>query len=67
MLRFIKHNVDSIDGVAIFPIVSLLTFFTVFIVMIIIVVKMKKKDIDTLSNLPLEEDDANILNNENYE
>jgi len=57
MLRFIKHNVDSIEGVAIYPIVALLSFFTVFIVMIIIVLKMKKKRIDTLSNLPLEEDD----------
>jgi len=65
VLRFIKHNVDSIDGVAIFPIVSLLTFFTIFIVMIVIVWKMKKKHIDTMENLPLEDD--NILNNENYE
>ena len=66
MLRFIKHNVDSIDGVAIFPIVSLLTFFAIFIVMVVIVWKMKKKHINTMSNLPLESDD-NILNNENYE
>ena len=66
MLRFIKHNFDSIDGVAIYPIVALLTFFTVFVVMVFIVIKMKKKDIDELSNIPLEEDDNN-LNNENHE
>ena len=66
MLRFIKHNFDSIDGVAIYPIVALLTFFTVFVVMVFLVIKMKKKYIDELSNIPLEEDDNN-LNNENHE
>ena len=62
MLRFIKHNVDSIDGVAIYPIVALLTFFIVFIVMIFIVLKMNKKHMDEISNYPLEDD--NNLNNE---
>ena len=63
MLRFIKHNLESIDGVAIFPIVSLLLFFIVFVVMIIIVFGYKKKYIDDISNIPLEEDEQN-LNNE---
>ncbi len=66
MLRFIKHNVDSIDGVAIFPIVSLLTFFAIFIAMVVIVWNMRKKHIDTMGNLPLDDND-NILNNENHE
>jgi cbb3-type cytochrome oxidase subunit 3 len=57
MLRFIKHNFDSIDGVAIYPIVALLTFFIVFVVMVFLVIKMKKKYIDEVSNMPLEEDD----------
>jgi hypothetical protein len=57
MLRFIKHNFDGIDGVAIYPIVALLTFFTVFVVMVFLVIKMKKNYIDEVSNLPLEEDD----------
>ncbi len=65
MLRFIKHNFDSIDGVAVYPIVALLTFFTVFVVMLILVIRMRKQYIDEVSNLPLEED--NSLNNENYE
>ncbi len=57
MLRFIKHNFDSIDGVAVYPIVALLTFFAVFVVMLVIVFKMRKKYIDEVSNIPLEEDD----------
>ena len=62
MLRFIKHNLESIDGVAIFPIVSLLLFFAVFVIMLIIVFGYKKKYIDDVSNLPLEEDENNLKN-----
>ena len=62
MLRFIKHNFDSIDGVAIYPIVALLTFFSVFVIMLFLVFKMKKKHIDEVSNIPLEEDENNLKN-----
>ena len=62
MIRFIKHNFDTIDGVAIYPIVSLLLFLLVFIIMLIIVMRFKKKYIEEISNLPLEDD--NNLNNE---
>jgi len=56
MLKYIKHNLESIDGVAIYPIISLVTFFTVFVVMLYIVLKMKKSDLKEIENLPLEED-----------
>jgi len=56
MLRFIKGNLTTIDGIAIYPIISLVTFTFVFGVMLYFVIKMKKKDIDTLRNLPLEDD-----------
>lgn len=62
MLRFIKHNLESIDGVALFPIISLLLFFTVFVTMLIIVFGYKKKYIDEVSNIPLEEDENNLKN-----
>lgn len=57
MLRFIKGNLESIDGVALFPIISLLLFFTVFVIMLVIVFGYKKKYIDKVSNIPLEEED----------
>ncbi len=60
MLRFIKHNLESIDGVSVFPIVSLLLFFTVFVIMLIIVFGYRKKYIDEVSNIPLEEDENNL-------
>ncbi len=55
MLKFIEHNLTSIDGIAIFPIISLVTFFTVFAVMLIIVLKMNKDEVNEKSNLPLED------------
>ena len=54
MLKFIKHHLESISGVEIYPIISLLLFFAVFTTMLIIVWKMPKRNIRILSNLPLD-------------
>lgn len=59
MLKFIKHHLDTIAGVEIYPIISLLLFFTVFTTMLIIVLKMPKNNIEEISNLPLENDSKN--------
>jgi len=56
MLKFIKHNLEGIDGVEIYPIISLLLFFLVFITMIVFVFKLPKKSIDEVSQLPLDEE-----------
>ncbi len=56
MIRFIKHNFDRINGVEIYPIISLLLFFTVFVVMLFIVFKLPKKNIEEMSKMPLDND-----------
>jgi len=56
MLRFVKHYLDSISGIEIYPIISLLLFFIVFITMLIIVLKIPKKSIAEISDLPLDKD-----------
>ena len=56
MLKFISHNFDGMNGVEIYPIISLLLFFIVFVTMLIIVIKMPKNRIDELSQLPLDND-----------
>ena len=56
MLKFIKHHLDTIEGVEIYPIISLILFFSVFASMLILVFKMPKKNIEELSNLPLDND-----------
>lgn len=63
MLRFIKHNLTGIDGVSIYPILSLLIFILFFTIMLIFVIKMNKTELETLSAIPLEEDD-NLENDE---
>jgi cytochrome c oxidase cbb3-type subunit 4 len=54
MLRFIKHSMTTIDGVSIFPMISLLIFVVFFIVITFMVWKMKKEEVTELENLPLE-------------
>lgn len=64
MLKFIKHNLATIDGVEIYPIVSLLIFFTVFITMLVIVMKFPKSEIENVSQMPLDNDNIKEINNE---
>jgi len=59
MLRFIKGNLENIDGVEIYPIISLLIFFIFFVGLFFWVVTMKKSHIEEVSNIPLENDQNN--------
>ena len=59
MLKFVKDHLDTIAGVEIYPIISLLIFFLFFVGLTIWVVTAKKEYIKTVSNLPLENDDTN--------
>lgn len=58
MLRFIKHTLTSIDGVAIFPVFSLLLFTLFFGFITYLVIRMRKEQVDKLSNLPLDIDET---------
>jgi len=64
MLKFIKHNLEGIDGVEIYPIISLLLFFTVFVTMLVFVMKLPKKNIDEIRQLPLDKQNNKEINNE---
>jgi hypothetical protein len=59
MLRFIKHHLTGIDGVSIYPIISLLIFVIFFASVMAVVVRMKKKEVDELSSLPFETNEEN--------
>jgi cytochrome c oxidase cbb3-type subunit 4 len=63
MLKFISHNFDGMEGIEIYPIISLLLFFIVFITMLIIVIKMPKKNIDEISQFPLDNNTNSKENN----
>ena len=53
MFEQIKHNMETIAGVSIYPILSLLIFFSFFVVLGLWVVSYKKEKINELSNIPL--------------
>jgi cytochrome c oxidase cbb3-type subunit IV len=53
MFEQIKHNMETIAGVAFYPITSLLIFFFFFVGLTIWVISYKKEKIEELSNMPL--------------
>lgn len=52
-MKFI-HYLETIAGIEIFPLTSLLIFFAFFFLLIIYVVKADKKHIAELKNIPLD-------------
>lgn len=54
MLKFVKHNLETIDGVAIYPIISLLICFLFFVVLFVWVFTYKKEKIKELSEMPIQ-------------
>ncbi|MEP2935945.1 MAG: CcoQ/FixQ family Cbb3-type cytochrome c oxidase assembly chaperone [Gilvibacter sp.] len=59
MLKFVKGSLESIDGVSIYPIISLLIFFVFFTALFWWVFTAKKEHIKKLSNMPLEDGQKN--------
>ena len=56
MLKFIKHNMDTISGIAIYPIISLLIFFIFFVALYTWTYTYKKEKITELSHIPFEDE-----------
>ncbi|WP_458629259.1 CcoQ/FixQ family Cbb3-type cytochrome c oxidase assembly chaperone [Winogradskyella sp. PC D3.3] len=54
MFKFIKGHLESITGIEIYPMISLLIFFIFFVVLFYWVITAKKEYITTVSNLPLD-------------
>jgi len=57
MFKFVKGPLESIDGVGIYPLISLLIFFIFFVALFWWVITAKKEYINKVSNLPLEKED----------
>ncbi|MFV5701149.1 cbb3-type cytochrome oxidase subunit 3 [Flavobacterium sp. XS2P12] len=53
MFEQIKHNMETIEGVAIYPILSLLIFFVFFVGLGVWVLSYNKETINELSQIPL--------------
>jgi len=61
MLKFVKNHMESIDGIAIYPVISLLIFFIFFAVLFWWVFTASKTHIKEVSELPLEKDNQQNL------
>lgn len=57
MLKFVKHNLETISGIELYPIISLLIFFIFFVGLYSWVYTYKKDKIDEMSHLPFSGDD----------
>ncbi|MEH6514157.1 MAG: CcoQ/FixQ family Cbb3-type cytochrome c oxidase assembly chaperone [Maribacter arcticus] len=57
MFKFVKGYMETIDGVATYPMISLLIFFVFFTLLFWWVLTASKSYIEEVSELPLEEDD----------
>ncbi|KAF2517810.1 cbb3-type cytochrome oxidase subunit 3 [Flavobacterium foetidum] len=55
MFEQIKHNMETISGIEIYPIISLLIFFLFFVGLGLWVFSYRKEKIQEMSNIPLDE------------
>ncbi|MBK9193655.1 MAG: CcoQ/FixQ family Cbb3-type cytochrome c oxidase assembly chaperone [Flavobacteriales bacterium] len=56
MLKFIKHHLDTISGIGIYPVISFLLFFGFFLAMLLWIRKVSSAHIARMSALPLSEE-----------
>lgn len=56
MLKFVKGYMESIEGVATYPMISLIIFFTFFMILGWWVFTASKAYIEEVSELPLDKD-----------
>ncbi|GLB53262.1 hypothetical protein NBRC110019_23020 [Neptunitalea chrysea] len=63
MLRYVKHHLDTIADVDIYPIISLLIFFIFFTMIIVKAYTKKKEEINEISALPLDDELTTTNNN----
>ncbi len=54
MFKFIKQYASTIENCQVYPMISLIIFFVFFVVLLWFVIKMDKKSVTHLSNIPLD-------------
>ncbi|MFT4805037.1 MAG: cytochrome c oxidase cbb3-type subunit 4 [Flavobacteriales bacterium] len=61
MLKFVKNHMESIAGIEIYPLISLIIFFSFFVILFWWVITAKKDYITTVSNIPLDKQNPSEL------
>ena len=57
MFKFVKQYAESIDGVNIYPMISLVIFFLFFVALLYYVKKMDKSKAKEISRIPHDNDE----------
>ena len=57
MFKFVKQYAESIDGISIYPMISLVIFFLFFVVLLYYVKKIDKSKVTEISRIPLDENE----------
>ncbi|MCB0795115.1 MAG: CcoQ/FixQ family Cbb3-type cytochrome c oxidase assembly chaperone [Flavobacteriales bacterium] len=53
MLKFIKHHMDTIAGIGIYPVIAFVLFLTIFMAVLWWVQTVDKRHLDRMNRLPL--------------
>lgn len=53
MLKFIKHHLDTIHGIAVYPVISFILFFSIFLLALLYVWKARRGHFKDMEALPL--------------
>ncbi|MBK6542012.1 MAG: CcoQ/FixQ family Cbb3-type cytochrome c oxidase assembly chaperone [Flavobacteriales bacterium] len=56
MLKFIKHHLDTIAGVGIYPVISFVIFFSFFLLMLFWLRRVGSAHVDHMAALPLSDE-----------
>lgn len=54
MLKFVKHHLESIAGIEIYPLISLCIFFAFFMGLIYFVIRLQDAHVKEMESLPFE-------------
>jgi Ca2+/Na+ antiporter len=59
----IKEFLQSVEGVSVYPIISLIVFVLFFVIILVWMLKVDKNYIKKMENLPFEKEEENNFNN----
>ena len=59
----IKEFLESVEGVSVYPIISLIVFVMFFVIILVWMLKVDKNYIKKMENLPFEKEEENNFNN----
>ena len=62
-MKIVMNTLEKIQGVEIYPIISLVIFFSFFAIMTYLVFNLDKGYINDMKNMPLEDDDNDASDN----